>query len=321
MHDAADGHRAGDGLDDHPDLADLRWSSREVRRVDKRARPPRTRPGAAFLRRHRVKLVSIGGLIGLLAVGAVFVGGIDRADTRGETAAVDLERPFLGTPVARWPEGAAGIVAPSPTALGEYTAAEVTGAYAAVRQLLVTARLDPAVIVERDVEPYIRLLAPAAQPAIRDEIAQDPIAGYGHVTRISDDFRLLPVQPRVRGWMRAELDPDGALLVRTDYVVAYAFHIDEPKRLVHAMEHVAVERLAMDVVVSDDRWPPARRGLWPRPVKGYAYSMACTPYDRGVLAPAYSERTATGGDVGGAEDRKRMFDPNLPMPTGSGCPA
>jgi hypothetical protein len=55
-------------------------------------------------------------------------------------------------------------VAPDPVALGEYTAEEVADAYAAVRQLLITARLDRTVIVDQDVEPYLRLLAPQAQP-------------------------------------------------------------------------------------------------------------------------------------------------------------
>jgi hypothetical protein len=114
--------------------------------------------------------------------------------------------------------------------------------------------------------------------------------------------------------MTAELDRDGALLVRTDYVVAYAFHTDEPDQLLGPMDIVAVERLATDVVVSADR------GLWPRPVQGYAYSVACTPYDSGLLAPAYSERIVTDGHAGNTEDRERMFDPKLPMPTSDGCP-
>lgn len=286
-----------DGLDDHPDLADLGWSKREERRALRRARPPRPRPGAAFLRKHRVKVVSVGGVLALLVAGVVLISGIDRSAT-ADRSGLDLTRPFEGTPAADWPEGAAGIVAPDPVALGPHTAEQVAGAYAAVRQLLITARLDRSVIVEHENDALQQHLAPPA-----------PLPD-GLATRVSDDFRLLPVEPRVRGWMKAELDQNGALVVRTDYVVAYAFDTDEPDRLMHPTELVAIERLATDVTVVE-------QGLWPVPVAGFAYSMACTAYKDGVLAPVYSERIVTDRD---AEDGERMLDPNQPMPTTSTCP-
>lgn len=294
-----------DGLDDHPDLADLGWSKREERSALRRARPPRPRPGAAFLRRHRVKVISIGGVLALLVAGVVLISGVDRSAT-ADGSGIDLDRPFQGTPAAEWPEGAAGIVAPDPVALGEYTAEEVAAAYAAVRQLLITARLDRTVIVEHNVEPYVRQLAP---------LALMPEAGL--VTRIADDFRLLPAEPRVRGRMTTELGQHGALVVRTDYVVAYAFDAAEPDRLVGPMDLVAVERLATDVTVHDERWPATERGLWPIPVASFVYSAACTAGKNGVLAPAYSERVVTDRDADGGE---AVFDPNQPMPTTSNCP-
>ena len=294
-----------DGLDDHPDLADLGWSKREERRALRRVRPPRPRPGAAFLRRHRVKVISVGGVLALLVAGVVLISGIDRSATADK--GIDLDQPFQDTPAAEWSEGAAGIVAPDPVAIGDYTAEEVAAAYAAVRQLLITARLDRTVIVEHNVEPYVRQLAPMAL-----------IPETGLVTRISDDFRLLPVEPRVRGRMAAELGQHGALVVRTDYVVAYAFDAAEPDRLVGPMDLVAVERVATDVTVHDERWPVTERGLWPIPVAGYAYSAACTAYKKdGLLAPSYSERVVTDRAAG---DGKAILDPNQPMPTASNCP-
>lgn len=312
-----------DSLDDHPDLQD--WSRTERRAVAQAER-------SSFLRRHRAKVLTLG-LIVVVALAAVVYNAVKPRDSSPGPAlvqvpdttgdpnkgpAVDLTLPFAGTPAAEWPDGAAGIVAPAPVAVGEFTAEEVARAYAKVRQVLITSRLDREVIEGHDYERFLTLLAPKAQADLRPGFADDLGTSYSYATRVADDYPLLAVEPKVRGSMSAKLGKDGALVVHTNYVFAYAFDALSPEELQGAMDIVAVDRWETDYAVTDERWPADNQGIWLATVRGYGYSIACTAYKEGSLAPAYSERVDNAADP---EAQDRYFDPTKPLLTDSSCPA
>jgi hypothetical protein len=315
-------------IDEHPDLLDLRLSRKDERAARAEARR-RQRRGApvrrAFPRRYRTPVVAVAALAVLVGAGALLV---DRArpgvtetspSTTGtavdRTPGVDLSQPFAGTPAAGWADGAAGIVPPAAAPVGAYTAEQVAAAYEQVRQVLVTARLDVAVLEGHDHGRYLALLAPGARASVTADLATPE--GYGLVTRIADGFHLLPVPPKVAGAMWAAEAPDGALTVHTDYLFVYAFAPSDPEEVREPMDVVAVSRFAADYSVTDTRWPEADRGVWPADVTSHTYSAACDAADRGELAPSHSDRDVPAEDV--AVDEARVFDPESPMPTTSNC--
>jgi len=315
-----------DGLDDHPDLKNLRLSKddeRAARAAVRQAR--RVRPtGPSFLRRHRPKVVAIVALGVVVAVGALLVNGSRRGETSQPSGAaprtaygVDVDRPFAGTPAEGWADGEAGIVAPEPAAVGDYPAEAVAAAYTKVRLVLITARLDRSVIEDHDEEKLLALLAPEAQAEPRRDFAAHPDKAYAYATRVADGFHLLPAQPKVRGSMRAEQADDGALRVRTNYAFAYAFA--PAGEVAGPLDIVAVDRFEADFAITDDRWPTPSRGVWVEEVEWYGYSIACAAYRRGELAPSYSDRTTTPEAMDDSE-KARFFDPTQPMPTTSSCP-
>jgi hypothetical protein len=228
---------------------------------------------------------------------------------------LNLAQPFVGTPAAGWPDGEQGIVAPAAQPVGAYTADQVAAAYAKVRVVVIGARLDRAVIEGgHDVERFIRLLAPDARANIRKEFANHTKSA-GWATRIADGFRLLPVPPKVSGTMSITAS-DSALIVHTDYVVAYPFHTDRPDEIHNAMEIVAVARSEVDYrVVLDGK--ASSQGVAPIGFRGYGYSIACGPFKKGLLAPSYSERITPA--TGAQREAKVYFDPSQPMPTESNC--
>lgn len=325
-----------DGLDDHPDLRELRLSKREQRKAQAEARRRQRQafglpPEPTFLRRHRTTVVAVGVLAALVVAGVLYV---DRARKPGvtETApsttntvmnpdvAVNLSQPFVGTPAADWADGAAGIVPPAAAPVGSYTAEQVAAAYERVRQVLVAARLDRAVIEGHDYEPYLALLAPTARATL--DLSHPSAQNYLRATRIADGFKLLPVDPKVSGTMWAEEAPDGALLVRTNYVFAYAFAPADPETVLRPMEIVAVDRFEADYAVTDTRWQTPDQGVWPGAATGFSYSIACEAHKNGELAPNQSERTLTDETPTPPHDldETKAFDPKSPIPTTATCP-
>ncbi|MPZ86087.1 MAG: hypothetical protein GEV28_39240 [Actinophytocola sp.] len=306
----------------HDSYDDQNWS-RNDRRTTARRGP--------FLSRHGGKMMAAL-VLAVVAVGAVvynatrpedqspdIVEAPPASDAVEDGAGVDLTQPFAGTPAEAWPDGVTGIVAPPPVAVGEFSAEEVGQAYAKVRQVLIASRLDREVIEGHDYERFLKLLAPKARADLRPGFSDDLGTSYSYATRIADDFRLLPVDPKVQGTMSAELGKDGSLVIHTNYVFAYAFDTLTPERVTDAMDIVAVDRWEADYVLTDDRWPEDNQGLWLDKVQGYGYSIACTAYKEGSLAPAYSERI--DGDDADPEAEDRYFDPSKPLLTDSSCPA
>jgi hypothetical protein len=251
-------------------------------------------------------VVAVGVLAALVVAGVVLVdrvrpGVTEMSPSTTNTAmdqkpGVDLSQPFVSTPAAGWADGEAGIAPPAAVPVGSHTAEQVAAGYERVRQVLVTARLDPAVIEGHDYERYLALLAPNARAQVAPDLAGPSSDGYQRATRIAD----------------------GALLVHTNYVFAYAFDPADPDEVHEPMDIVTVDRFDADYTVTDDQWAKADQGLWPASVSSYGYSIACAAYDRGELALSLSEYVV--GDDKEDFDEKNAFDPKSPIPTTSSCP-
>ncbi|MPZ83409.1 MAG: hypothetical protein GEV28_24655 [Actinophytocola sp.] len=233
---------------------------------------------------------------------------------------VDLSRPFDSTPAQDWADGAAGIAAPAPEAVGGFSAEQVAAATALVRDVLVASRLDRRMVVDHDPSAFLDKLAPDARRQLEPLFigGREPEV-QSLVSLVSDTAKLLPAQAKVDGEMNVTAGDAGELVVHTNYVFVYAFEPQGPTRLVDAMNVLVVVRADVDYVLrAGDHWTASSQGLWYGDATGYAYSMGCETYRKGYLTPASTERAVTASQ---SREPATYFDPASPLPATSGCPA
>ncbi|QUF07178.1 hypothetical protein KCV87_14730 [Actinosynnema pretiosum subsp. pretiosum] len=325
------------GFEDHPDLnSDEPWVRQALARSKRERRRARLRSRGAKAGYAALALAVAAGAAfwlrgadlpgGAARVGAAATGSTAATTTTEATAVstvddwrrVDPADPFAGTPAATWADGAAGVTVPQAAPVGPHGAEEVAAAYERARQLVVAARLDRRTLVDHDPEPLLSLLAPDSHPQVRDSLAAS--SGSSLVTRVARGFALLPVEPKVTGSMSAGLDPEGNLLVTTDYLFAYAFAFGDRDRVFNPMQTVVVTRMRTEYsLVSGNRYAPGSQGAWFTSSEGYTYSMACGPAREGLIAPAYSEQALETAPSTTAPP-ERYFDPSMPIALeGDGC--
>lgn len=311
------------GLEDHPDLNDAKWIHEATRRAEKEARanrPKRRRRSLTRLPRGRARAVAGVALVAVMLVGVSVWSAVGRDESQPAAwTGVDLERPFTGTPADGWADGEAGVVAPPAEAVGGFTADEVAQAYERVRQAVIASRLDRRVVEGHDVEPFLGLLAPDLRDHVRPLFdGRHDVEATMVVTRMAKGWPLLPAAPKVNGSMRAEAGKPGELVVRTNYVVAYAFAAPEPGRLTGPMDIVVVNRIEMSYVVrSGPAFREGSQGLWTDQAAGFSFSMSCEASRQGFLAPWIADRRT--GDPGVEEEAERYFDPAEPLSTEDTC--
>lgn len=303
-----------------------------ARRVERAASADTRRLLRSARRRRRNRWLAVGLLVaGLAAVtslvlssGMFTVAGSSTPDpdvggvTGKDTAMLDETRPFASTPAAQWPDGAAGIVLPPAEPVAGFTAEQVAEATTLVRDVLVASRLDHQLLVQHDPATFLGLLAPDARRQLEPSFtAGQETAVQALVSLVSADSELLPAEAKVNGAMSVSRGDDGALVVHTNYVFAYAFRPSEPTRLMDAMNVIVVVRADVDYALRwGDKWTPGSQGLWYGDASGYGYSIGCEAYRRGFLAPATTERAVAGEP---AREPRAYFDPTSPLPTTGGC--
>ncbi|MFI2473302.1 hypothetical protein [Nocardia xishanensis] len=321
-----------------PDLFDADWAREAERRALRdhrratRARKAResTRPSRGAL----LSALSFSAVVALVLTGFTLLDGT--APTASAPAAsatststaplrtraeVDLTRPFADTPAAMWREGAGGIQAPPAHPVGPYSAEQVGQFMERVRRLIITARLDRTVLETRDPRPVLDQLAPALVEKLRPDLAPGKEKESWYVAeRIAEGARLLPVQPRVTGWMTPTVDEHGGLAIRTNYLVAYAFDVPDPEKIEGPMDIVAVVRQEIEYRwIDDPKYAADARGVWFGEARGFSYSVDCAQSERGFLAPDYDNPRETGGMVAHTRRSEEYFDPTIPLPTEDGC--
>lgn len=246
-------------------------------------------------------------------------GGVEQVSHQGQTASaqaevkrVDFARPFARTPAANLPDG---IKAPPAVAVGDIPAAEVERAFTRVREAITAARVNEAVL-RGDREPYLSLLAPNARARVQ-EILAGPASPQtaNYVSSLAPGVKLLGTRAtRASGDMTPRLDQNGALVIRADYVVAYAFDPGD-RPISNPLDMVVLERWQADYVVLDDRWAPEDQGLWPGAAKAFGYSISCPAYAAGQLAPVFTNKEAKGG----LPPADNYFNLAQPLPVADGC--
>ncbi|ANZ35462.1 hypothetical protein BBK82_04575 [Lentzea guizhouensis] len=289
------------GIEDHPDLKDDAWIRAANRRAKQEVRRQRRQ---ARMRRHGGKVVSAVALVVIIGVVAALYqagrfGELSLPDLRGAYKGVDTSQPFARTPAEKWADGEAGIVAPDQDP-------EYAPVYEAVRKAVVAAHLDPRMVVERDREPFLALLA---QPSAEDV---EPITDTVLWTRTKEGTKLLPVPVKVDGRMWPGRDENGLPVVHTSYRFAYAFDPGEMKNsLFEQTDLLAMVRADVDFQLDAE-------GLWVIKVDGYHYMMACRASKDGYLAPMFTEKRKSDGESS-ERGPEEWFASNAPIPDTGGC--
>ena len=319
------------GIEDHPDLMDPDWR----RHAEKEARVAlrKTRRRSRPARRRAIPLAVL-----VIVAGAgygVYRWGKDTSDhyTPGapppaapattaptdlpQWGRVDLAHPFNDTPAQAWAEGITGLASPPPGRVGSFGAQQAVAAVEQVKQVISTAALDPATLVDHHTDKYLSLFAPDARPDLRQDVASpDATRAQAYVVFLDSNSHLLPVAPRMNGTITLRPGDSGELDVHVAYVAAYAF--DPGGALISGpSEIVLFQRADEDYVVrAAPPFPKSSAGVWLAQTSGYTYSMSCEALKKGYLAPAYTDRYYAAGSVSVAPG---IFDPNQPAPTEENC--
>lgn len=231
----------------------------------------------------------------------------------------DPADPFAGSPAEDWAAGANGIVLPTAAALGHYSQAQVLKLQTQVKQFLVAANLDPAVLAGGDPDAALAMIDPhigsgaagggSLQSAMRAALGHptggvDPSGLFTRFKASETAFATPPV--KVHGSMAASLDSEGQLQVKADYLFVYAVrpagHPDEPTI------RVIVRRLLTVTAYDPTKYAVTAGKL---SISDYSSSAANVPCDDsdGFYHPAFL-------DDGGAGDTTVPSD----SPSSSGLP-
>ena len=138
-------------------------------------------------------------------------------------AAVVNPDPFVGSAVAHWPHGDAGLALPPARAVGAFTGGQVAEAYRKTAAFLHATMLDPAVVYRGSLAPVWATMSADSVKAWQAHHRTDKSWAADVATR----FRPHGVVPtsyptRMNGTLAASLDKEGRLLVTFHYVAVYA---------------------------------------------------------------------------------------------------
>ncbi|MFB9909314.1 hypothetical protein [Allokutzneria oryzae] len=254
-------------------------------------------------------IVGILGIAGLMYQDGRFDGLLGGTGATTEPAPVNA---FLGTPMANWAEGATGFTAPPPAQVGTYGPDRVAAFTDRVRAMLVAARLNPDVLTGKTLQPVLDLYAPDARAEVKGTQAE---LGWAR-TLISPKVRLAADPPRVSGSMTITTGDRGALLAKTNFIVAYAFQHDAPQRLGDPTDRIVVERWEMEYLLHEEDG----LGLWFGKGDGFTYLMDCGPAKEGLLAPTFGANRRVQPTGPAAEhDQSYYLDHTKPIGTENSC--
>lgn len=275
----------------------------------RRVAPDPEPPNVRRVRLGRRGVVATVALIAVVGVCWFGVGLLPEGPRGGGPAAggfgtnsADPAGPFAHTPAAYWAEGDAGIVVPDAVSVPGFTRSEVAANLLMVKQALVAARLDRAMLVRHDPSALLALLAPAVRNHVREAIRAGRLASL--VTLIDDGARLDGRQARVSGRMSFSgysVSRAKTLEVTTNYVWAYAF---EPGIVVVVHDEVFWRFFRSGEVSADDV------GLRYDGLTSYASNMDCDAFDRGLLAPFRPTGAEPASTVIDPEDPDSLYAPD-----------
>lgn len=228
---------------------------------------------------------------------------------------IDLTHPYRGTPVERYPDGAAGIVLPAARATGTLTAERVAADLAAVKRVLVLSRLDAQMLQRRDPSAYLAALAPNSRAAETKELAAAKY--HAPVSELAEGSVLLDAPIKVTGTMTYESTQRDQLTVHTNYVFVYPLRPRDPDALAEQKDLLVMVRAKIDFEVDGEAYRPGDRGVFLSSARGFSHNVDCGLSHRNLLAlPGPDSEVLPVDPV----DEANVYDPKLPIPEHGNCP-
>lgn len=306
-------------IDEHDGAAIVADSVEFTAVTPDRSRPSWRTKGRRHRHRYRRGRLLITALVilllvpaGVLALRSLWVSIDAAADLRSlkakQAAQERMERQahgaFADTAAARFPEAEAGVVLPEAGQVGNWSPEQVGTATTAVRQLLVTARIDPRSHTG-DVGPYIEQLGISARTFVTDRL--DTELGLSYVTRLAPETTL-EAKPRVQGTMTVSVGDAGQLVIVADYVWVYA--LTQPI-MVTSQDDIPGSQLAVVHSIERYEWFPDKgylpedRGLRPSDGELYAFNVDCEFAAQGRLALPQVPVTTNASPIAEVLDPKK----------------
>jgi hypothetical protein len=277
----------------------------------------------------------VAGSLGVIVAVCVFglvkagVGGfLDASDEKGKaypsashpsgiaatsTATAAAGGPFAGTPAANYPQGAAGITLPRAAATGGFTAKQVSTALAGVKKAMVAGRLDSQMLVSRNPEPFLKLLAPAARADLRKDFSSDDFSVYA--TQFAPGAKRATEAPRVKGrisYRATKVEGIPVLEVTTNFVWVYPFQVSGSRA---GDGLVVVHDELIWQILQPTKVKTSFRGVWLDRGEFYASNIDCDQFEKGLVAPG---KLALGVDPGD-DNPDSMFDPDRTLDISNDC--
>ncbi|WP_437034160.1 hypothetical protein [Streptomyces sp. enrichment culture] len=222
------------------------------------------------------------------------------------------ERPFAGSPAARWESGANAIRLPEAKAVNGIPADRIEGALRRTKEFLAASNLDPEVLRGGEPEKALALVDPLEKDYLSDLRAalrepteeNDPVWTF---TRFDPEEVDFVDDVRVRGRMTVEPvgETAGRAVIKADYTFVYAAtRADGGDEVARAIVRRVVEVDVMDPA----RYRATDGYLWIHAVDGEISNDDCRDGD-GVIRPQFLADRRTGpeptGEVVDPYDRSR----------------
>jgi len=291
----------------------LRFKLRERRRqVADRVRTMHARHGS---RRLKVLSTLIAFAIVAVAVGAVYVVGPGRpqrstanasSDWGGDVGTAVYGNPFAGTPADGFPEGAAGIVAPSARSIAGWPSQRVSAALALVTQALIDTRISPTLVRDHNPADFFKLIAPRQQDALQRELDSGVAAAY--ISQLANGVTLIS-SPRAKGTMtyHTTTNAQGTNLLEITSSFVWVYPVAPTAERPNASLIVVHDRVVWQI--ADPATVPASDvGLWLGDAQSYAANVDCDTFAAGFLAP-----TAAAAATNPVLDTPDLFQPGAEM--------
>ncbi|MDN0194590.1 hypothetical protein [Streptomyces sp. S.PNR 29] len=237
-----------------------------------------------------------------------------------------VERPFRGSPAARWADGTAGIHLPAARATGWMSKEQVAQALDRTRDFLAASSLDPGVLRGERPKKAIALLNPHQQD-VQDYLAtaftapsreNDPLLLFSRFEKAK--VRLVGDVVKARGRITYREGSRGAVEVSTD--VTYVYPV---VRAAAGSDEVARTVVRREVVMSWD--DPAKVVIEPGTFSLVSYKVdttngGCDSFT-GYFTPEFTAERAATGSGNGPEvdpyDRSKSMDERMREAGDAGC--
>ncbi|MCT7355051.1 hypothetical protein N4P33_23275 [Streptomyces sp. 15-116A] len=240
----------------------------------------------------------------------------------GSAGVATREKPFAGSPAARWESGADAIRLPEAKAMGGVSAARIEQALRQTKEFLVAANLDPEVLKGGEPKKALALVDPLEKTylaqlraALREpSVNNDPVWTF---TRFDPEEVDVLDDVRVRGRVTVEPGPKGAdkALIKADYTFVYA------ATRVGGGDEVArtIVRRVVEVDVLDLTEYQGTEGyLWISDVRGEISNDDCRDGD-GVIRPQFRTDGEAGPETTGEPSDPYDRSGDVPEAEADGC--